>query len=148
MLPRKNLCNTHFNAKSCELRTKPLLDYEAYTTMDQLSPRERGILKALHSLVVIEDFCLPAECDEVESDKKAIFFAFFQDPRSGNSPGGLKYQPYGDKQMELVCGAPESNMPLAIGGSIGSLFCFAFAWFLMKPPKMPREYRIRRTTEE
>jgi hypothetical protein len=148
-LPRKNLCNSYFSsedgrAKSCTLRTKPLLDYEAWSTKETMSARERSILNSLQTLVVIEDFCLPAECDLVESDRTALLFAFFQDPRSGRGPGGKKYQSYGDKQMELTCNAAEGSVGLAVIGSVTTLFCFFMFWFLMKPPKMAREYKIQR----
>ena len=62
--------------RSCTLRTKPLLDYEAWSTKETFSVRERTILNALQTLVVVEDFCLPAECDLVESDRSALLFAF------------------------------------------------------------------------
>jgi hypothetical protein len=148
MLPRKNLCNNFFSAKSCELRTFPLKDYEAVSRKDTLAAKEKPILEALQSLVVIEDFCLPDECDEVESDRKALLFAFFQDPRSGAGPGGIKYQAYGEHQMTLSCSATEGQVGYAAIGTVTvAVFVFLF-WFLMKPPKMPREYKIRRTTEE
>ena len=63
-------------ARSCTLRTKPLLDYEAWSQKETFSVRERTILNALQTLVVVEDFCLPAECDLVESDRTALLFAF------------------------------------------------------------------------
>jgi len=148
MLPRKNLCTNYFNAKSCTLTTYPLLDYEAFSKRDTLAAKEKPILNALQTLAVIEDFCLPAECDVVESDRKALLFAFFQDPRSGAGPGGVKYQPYGDHQMELTCSTAENQVGLAAIGSVTVVFCFGVFWFLMKPPKMPREYKIRRTQEE
>jgi hypothetical protein len=148
MLPRKNLCNTYFNAKSCTLTTYPLKDYEAVSRRDTLAAREKPILSALQTLAVIEDFCLPAECDIVESDRTALLFAFFQDPRTGSGPGGVKYQSYGDHQMELTCSAAEGQVGYAVIGSVLVLGCFGLFWFLMKPPKMPREYKIRRTTEE
>jgi len=153
MLPRKNLCNTYFSseagrARSCTLRTKPLLDYEAWSQKETFSVRERTILNALQTLVVVEDFCLPAECDLVESDRTALLFAFFQDPRSGRGPGGKKYQAFGDKQMELSCATAEGSVGLVFIGSATVIFCFGCFWFLMKPPKMPREYKIRRKDEQ
>jgi hypothetical protein len=147
MLPRKNLCNTYFNAQSCTLTSYPLKDYEAVSKKETLSAKEKPILTSLQSLAVIEDFCLPAECDRVESDRKALLMAFFQDPRSGTGPGGVKYQPYGE-YMDLTCSAAEGQAYLAVIGTGVVAFIVFMFWFLMKPPKMPREYRIRRTQEQ
>jgi len=148
MLPRKNLCNNFFNAQSCTLTTYPLMDYEAVSKRDTLPAREKPILMALQSLMVIEDFCLPYECSLVEADKRALLHAFFQDPRTSSGPGGIKYQSYGVEQMNLVCSATEGQASYALIGSVAVVFAFGLFWFLMKPPKMPREYKIRRTQEE
>jgi hypothetical protein len=148
MLQRQNLCNNFFTAQSCTLTTYPLRDYEAVSKRDTLPAKEKPILTALQSLAVIEDFCLPDECNILESDKKALLFAFFQDPRSGTGPGGMKYQAYGDHQMELVCSATQGQASYGLLAAVVVVFAFGIFWFLMKPPKMPREYKIRRTQEE
>jgi len=50
--------------------------------------------------------------------------------------------------MNLVCSATEGQASYALIGSVAVVFAFGLFWFLMKPPKMPREYKIRRTQEQ
>lgn len=135
MRPREQLCILEQLGVPCTLTTTPLNDFEVQTALHERTPKESQMLQALASLGVDEDFCLPFACDNAD-DKEALKFAFF--------PGETQHQ------MELVCHDPQAGTTamLTFFISVLCLLLFCCCYAIMKPPKMPREYKIRRSTDD
>jgi len=135
MLPRDDLCRTENLGVNCVLSTKPLNDFEVMSRIDERTARERNMLEALATLTVNEDFCLPQACFNLE-DQEAIKFAFF--------PGETQHQ------MSLTCteagGGQAAGITVLV--SVFVLFCAGLCVFIMRPPKLATEYKIRRPSDD
>jgi hypothetical protein len=135
MRPRDQLCLVAQLGTPCTLTSYPLNDFEVQTTLHERTPREASMLTSLATLAVHEDFCLPFACDNPE-DKEALRFAFF--------PGETQ------DQLELKCENQQSVMMLFLTFivSVLVLMVFCCCYMIMRPPKLAREYKIRRAGDD
>jgi len=135
MRQRAELCVKENLGRNCILETTPLSDFEVQNTLQDRTGRERMMLEALATLTVKEDFCVPEACDD--EDVRGIMFSHFK---------GIEIH----RQLTITCvTSGQGAMAFwAILTSFLVLSCFGCVWFVMKPPKMVREYKIRRSSDD
>lgn len=137
MAPRQQVCNKYLG-KACVLKHYPLPNFEVMNSLYRLSDdgeagKTAKMLKNLEKFVVTEDFCVPDECNNVP-DLEAITFAYFSQQRE-----------FSHEYMSIACDdGSMGTISLAIGLVVIFAFFGAIFYVLIVPPKMPREYKVRR----
>jgi len=137
MAPRQQVCNRYLG-QSCVMKHYPLPNFEVMNSLYRLSDdgeagRTAKMLKNLEKFVVTEDFCVPDECNNVP-DLEAITYAYFSQKRE-----------FSHEYMSITCddGSMQTIM-YAVTTVVLFLVLAGIFYVLVVPPKMPREYIVRR----